>query len=180
MDEYKEFLMNLQKHGSYPYKINHCLGSRDAFHWVRKNKWQALGGTTCDKQLYSKIVSEVNKILADMLLEGHEIEFPHQMGHITLSCTPAKVYYKDGELHTNYWTDWQKTIQAMYEDKTVRESHQRIKRVQPLVYKIKYYKRKARFHNRYFYCFRPNRSLVRAMGVAIERQRMNAEQIEEE
>ena len=178
MTDYQEFLSKLQKKGSKPYKLNHCLGSRDAFNWVRKNKWQALGGRKCDKLLYSQIVSEVNKILAEMLLEGHEIEFPHQMGSLVLAKKPARVFYKDGELETNYWTDWQQTVKLMYEDSEAYNEHMKIKRVQPYIYRIRYYIRKAKYRNRRFYKFHPNRSLVRTMGKTIESGRMNAEQVE--
>ena len=100
MDQYQEFVGKLQKRGSKPHKISHCLGSRDAFHWVRKNHWEATGGKPIDKQLYSQIISEIHKVLVEAFLEGHEIEFPYQMGSLVLTRTPSKVFYEDGELKT--------------------------------------------------------------------------------
>ena len=175
MDQYQEFLGKLQKRGSKPYKISHCLGSRDAFHWVRKNKWEATGGKPVDKQLYSQIVSEVHKLLVEALIEGHEIEFPYQMGSMVLTRVPAKVFYEDGELKTNYRTDWKKTLEYRYHEDP--DGHKLIKRIQPFIYTVKYYKKRARFHNRKFYHFRPNRSLVRTLGAAVERGKMNAETV---
>ena len=175
MEDYQEWLGKLQKRGSNPYKIEHCLGARDAFHWVRKNKWEALDGRTCDKLLYSRIISTVNKILVEKILEGHRVEFPYQLGHVLLTSTPANVRYVDGELKTNYLTDWKKTLSYMWEDEQARNNHTYVKRVQPFIYKVQYYKGKARYHNRFFYKFRPNRSIVKTMGAAVERQKMNAE-----
>ena len=175
MEQYQEFIGKLQKRGSKPHKISHCLGSRDAFHWVRKNKWEATGGKPVDKQLYSQIISEVHKELVDRLLEGHEIEFPYQMGCLVLTRTPAKVSYENGELKTNYRTDWKKTLDYRFNEDP--EGHQLIKRIQPFIYTVKYYKKGARYHNRKFYHFRPNRSLLRVVGAAIERGKMNAETI---
>ena len=176
MDEFQEYLNKLQKRGSKPHKIRHCLGSRDAFHWVRKNKYKALEGTPCDKLLYSKIVSEVNKALVEMLLEGHQIDFPHKMGYLILTSSPARVAYKDGELKTNYMTDWKKTLQYMYENP---DSHKRIMRVQPLIYAIRYYKTGSPYHNRHFYTFRLNRSLAKKLGAAVEAGKLNTEVVDE-
>jgi hypothetical protein len=92
MCQYQEFVGKLQKRGSKPHKISHCLGARDAFNWVRRNHWESLKGKHIDKLLYSQIISEVHKVLVDMLPEGHEVEFPYQMGSLVLSCTPAKVF----------------------------------------------------------------------------------------
>lgn len=175
MDEYQEFLGKLQKRGSKPHKVNHCLGSRDAFMWVRRHRWEATGGKPIDKLLYSQIISEVHRELVEMLLGGHDVEFPYRMGNLILTRTPAKVFYEDGELKTNYRTDWKKTLDYRYNED--RNGHQRIKRVQPFIYRIKYYKRKANYHNRRFYLFRANRSLVRKVGAAVERQGMKVETI---
>lgn len=175
MDEYQEFVGKLQKRGSKPYRIGHCLGARDAFHWVRSHRWKATGDKPVDKLLYSQIVSEVNKVLAEMLLEGHDIEFPYQMGSLVLTRTPAKVRYEDGELKTNYRTDWKKTLE--YRFKEDKEGHELIKRIQPFIYSIRYYKKRAKYHNRRFYSFRANRSLVRIVGAAIEMGKVYAETV---
>lgn len=176
MEQYQEFVGKLQKRGSKPHKIAHCFGARDAFHWVRANHWKATGGKTVDKLLYSQIISEVHKELAGMLLEGHEIEFPYKMGCLVLTRTPAKVTYEKGELKTNYRTDWKKTLEYRYNEDP--EGHKRIKRVQPFIYSIRYHKKKATYHNRRFYMFRINRSLIKTLGAAIERQGIKAETVD--
>ena len=175
MCQYQEFVGKLQKRGSKPHKISHCLGARDAFNWVRRNHWEALKGKPIDKLLYSQIISEVHKVLVDMLLEGHEVEFPHQMGSLVLSCTPAKVFYDDGELKTNYRVDWKKTLDYRFNED--RDCHKLIRRVTPFIYSIRYYNKKANYHNKRFYLFRPNRSLVRILGAAVERGKIDAETI---
>lgn len=176
MSEFQQYLNILQKRGSKPHKLSHCLGSRDAFEWVRRNHWEATGGQRIDKLLYSQIISEVNRELMELLLEGHEIEFPYQMGTLIISRTPAKVFYKDGQLQNNYRTDWKKTLEYKFNEDP--DSHVRIKRIQPFIYGIRYYKKKARYHNQHFYLFRANRSLVKTLGAAIERGKVNVEQLE--
>ena len=175
MNQYQEFVGKLQKRGSKPHKISHCLGARDAFNWVRSNHWKATKGKPVDKLLYSQIISEIHKLLVEMLLDGHEIEFPYQMGSLILTRTPAKVTFENGELKTNYRTDWKKTLDYRFNEDP--SGHKLIKRVQPFIYSIRYSKRKAKYHNRVFYLFRANRSLVKTLGAAVERQRMKAETI---
>ena len=164
MDEYQEFLNKLQKRGSKPYKLPHCLGTRDAWKWVRKNKWKALNGKTIDKLVYSKIINEVNKILAEQLVEGHIIEFPYHMGFLSLASLPARVTFEGDEIVTNYRTDWEKTLPLWFKDEEARNSHKTIRRVQKRIYFIRYSKRKTIYVNKKFYLFRANRSLVRLVG----------------
>ena len=178
MEDFEEFLGKLQKRGSKPHRIQHCLGSRDAFMWVRKNKWEAMDGRICDKLLYSQIIHEVNKELSELLLEGHEIEFPYQMGSLVLNCVPAKVAYKDGKLVNNYKIDWKRTLEYLYTDREALDKHERVKSIRPFIYHVRYYKRKARFPNMRFYSFRTNRSLLRRLWKASEKGKINAEQTE--
>ena len=175
---YTEFLNKLQKKGSKPHRLTHCRGSRDAWKWVRKNKWKALGGTPCDQSLYSKIIDTVNKYLIEQLFEGHEIEFPHQMGTMRVTSFPSRIYMKDGEIVTNYRTDWKKTLELWYADEEARNTHKPIKKVTRRKYHIKYDKHKARYSNRRFYTLRLNRSLSRSFWKAVEEGKIVAERVE--
>lgn len=176
---YQEFLNKLQKRGSKPHLIRHCLGARDAFHWVRKNRWEALDGRHCDKLLYSQIVSEVNRILSEQLLEGHMIEFPYQMGFLVLNKTPNKVYMEDGKVKTTYNINWKRTLEYWYENPEAGNTHIPLKWVQKNKYFIRYYKRDAHFRNRFFYQFRANRSLMKRLGEMMKTRKINAEILED-
>ena len=176
--EYKDFINTLLKRGSKPHHISHCYGSRDAWKWVRKNKWKALKGNTIDKLEYSRIVNEVNKILLENLLEGHEIELPYQMGSLRLSSLPARVAIEGGEIETNYRTDWMKILPLWFKDEEMRNSHKRVKRVAKRIYFIRYIKTKARFANKRFYLFRCNRSVVKKLGKMIDKRKVLAEPVE--
>lgn len=178
MEDYDSFLNTLQKRGSKPHSISHCLGSRDAWKWVRRNKWKELGGKPCDQSLYSKVVSHINQILAERLLEGYEIPFMHGMGSLRLSSMEAKVSIENGKVVTNCCIDWKRTLQCWYEDKEMRDAHKTLKWVQKKLYFVRYYKGQAVFKNRRFYSFRPNRSLVKALGRNSARSRLNAESVD--
>jgi hypothetical protein len=176
MEEYQEFVGKLQKRGSKPYKISHCLGTRDAWKWVRKNKWKMLGGKPCDQSLYSNVINTVNKKAIDLILEGHEIEVPCRVGSFYLTHVPAKVAVEDGKVKSNYRTDWLKTLQLWYEDIEARNTHRKVKRVQDVITFLYYDRTKANYTNMGFYIFRPNRSIVRIIGRTLENRKLNTRQ----
>lgn len=170
---YEEFLNKLQKRGSKPHSISHCFGARDAYKWVRKNKWTALKGSKCTDSEYSAVISLVNKHLVELILSGHSIEFPHQMGSLKVVGVPAKVGYVEGKLTNNYRVDWKKTLEYWYNDSEARENRQKVKRISSCIYHIVYDKTCARFRNRKFYQYRINRSLGKALGKKAENQKIN-------
>lgn len=177
MKDFQDFVGKLQKRGSNRHKIGHCLGTRDAWKWVRKNKWKAVGGEACDAGLYSKIINEVNKNIVESILEGHIIFLPHYMGSIMLASLPTRVFMKDGEIQTTYRTDWKKTLDLWYKDEEARNSHKPIKRITKEIFFIRYQKGEANYHNKKFYNYRVNRSLVEKLGEALERGKINAARI---
>lgn len=176
METYDEFVARIQKKGPHKYHISHCLGTRDAWKWVRKNKWEALGGKPFDQLLYSKVINDVNIILSQKLLEGHEVEFPYQMGCLLLTFLPTKVRYKDGKLKSTYRTDWKKTMELWYEDEEARKNRLFVKRIQSDIYFLRYFKSKANYKNKRFYVFKPNNKYFRSIGKTAAKMRLNAAQ----
>lgn len=174
MEDYQEFLNKLQKRGSKEHSISHCYGTRDAWKWVRKNKWEPLKGLRCSSALYSEVVNTVNEILAEMLLEGHEIVLPYQLGSIRIIGVHAQLKMRNNKPQNNYRVDWKKTLDYWYEDPSARRDKRLIKRIQKNIYSIQYCKNKARYRNQRYYMFRANRSLVRALGKRIETGRLNS------
>lgn len=165
---YQSFLSRLQKKGSKPHKIAHCLGVRDAWKWVRKNKWEALNYNHCDSKLYSTIINKVHQAFVEYLINGHTIDFPHQMGGISICSYPSKVIFVNGKVSNNYRADWKKTLKLWFEDEEAFKSRIVVKRRQNNIYFIRYNKNRAKYHNMKLYQFRANRSLVRKVGKAIE------------
>lgn len=167
MEEYQEFLNKLQKRGSKPHKIGHCLGSRDAWKWVRKNKWKALKDKPCEQSLYGQVINTVNQYLIERLLEGHRLEFPYKMGTLNVIHTASRVYMKDGKAVANYKTNWKATLKSWYEDPELKNGHIRIRHIANKIYYIRYSKAGASFANRSMYLFRANRSLLKRLGAAL-------------
>lgn len=174
-EAFKEFMDVLCKRGSKPHKLTHCFGARDAWKWVRSNKWKAVGEAPVDQSLYSTIINEVNRCLIELLLEGHQVELPYQMGILILSSLPARVALEDGEWNTNYRTDWVKTTRLWFEDKEAMDTHKPIKRVSQRIYYIRYSKKGARYAHKKYYRFRVNRSLAKRLGKEIATRKMITE-----
>ena len=172
--EYHEFLQEVQKPGSKPHTISHCLGSRDAWKWVRKSKWKPLKGYRCSSSLYSEIINEMNLYNLEQLLAGHQVILPHQMGALELIGVSPKVSFEEGSVKSNYRIDWQKTLQYWYEERDARVEKKLVKRVQGIIPSLRYSKKQARYKNQKFYQFRPNRSVVRLLGRKAENEKINA------
>jgi len=170
---YQQFLNKIQKKGSKPHRIAHCLGVRDAWKWMRKNKWKYLN--PCPQTLYHTIISTVNKHITDILIEGHSVHLPYGMGSIELHSSSPKLERKNGEWKTNYRTDWPKTLKLWYSDEEAMLNHYHVKKQEKIIYYIRYMKTNANYHNKRYYKMRFNRSLIKKLGAALERGRVSAE-----
>lgn len=173
IEEYQEFLSNIQKRGSKEHHISHCYGVRDAWKWVRKNKWVSLNNLKCSSSLYAEVVNTTNKILAEMLLEGHEIVLPYQLGSLRIIGVPAQLKMRNGVLRNNYRVDWKKTLDYWYQDSQAKDEKRLIKRIQKNLYSIHYNKSRASYRNQRYYMFRANRGLVRQFGNRIRQGKLN-------
>lgn len=173
--DYQDYLSEIQRRGSHSHQISHCLGVRDAWKWVRKNYWEDLNKVPCDASLYSKIVNTVNLFLVNQLLEGHYIQFPHQMGGLKLTSRAIKIALEGDVVKNNYPVDWKKTLRYWYEDTQAREAKQCIKRIQKRKYFIRYVRFGTFYKNRRLYTFRINRSLAKKLGKKVTEERVLAE-----
>jgi hypothetical protein len=173
--DYQDYLSEIQRRGSHPYSINHCLGVRDAWKWVRKNHWEDLNGIPCDPSTYSKIINSINLFLVNQLLEGHYIQFPHQMGGLKLTSKTTKIALEGGVVKNDYPIDWKRTLRYWYEDSQAREAKQCIKRIQRRKYFIRYVRHGTFYKNRKLYSFRINRSLIKKLGKKVTEERIVAE-----
>ena len=167
-----------QDHLKREYKINHCLGTRQAWLWIRANSWKPLNNTSCDSSIYSKIINSINKLLAESLLEGHTIVFPYKIGRLSIQSVKTYVKLKNGVLKDNYRTDWKTTLKYWQEDPDAQKAHKRIKRIQKYLYFIRYSRRGSSHRYKAFYKFRANRSLVRLVGHEIEKRSLKVARLD--
>lgn len=156
LDEYKNNIKNVSNHRHH--KIKQSYGVYDAYKYYRKNKPKESKYILTESQYFS-IIRTINNILREELSLGKDIKLPYQMGRLELKKRDTKIYYEKGKLKTTYSIDWNKTLELWYED---QESYQKkilVKLPEKEIFSIKYNKVKAKYNNKNFYQFWPNRQL---------------------
>lgn len=162
---FKEFTNKLLKRGSNKHRNTNSYGIREAHLFYTANRPQK-DKFILSKATYSKIISRVNSLLVDMLLQGHDIILPHRMGKIEIRRVEDKVTLVDGKIVTNRSVDWVTTHKYWYDNPTARESKQ-------LIYfmdttpklSLRYSKGSAYYTNKNFFGIRWNRALRKRLAV---------------
>lgn len=155
------------------FKITNSNGIKEAWRWIKKNKWLDIGQPITELEL-GTIVKTINATLQDQLLEGKDILLPHKMGRIEIRKFLAKIDYKDGKLVTNLPIDWKKTIDLWWEDEECCKSKTLIRYENIERFAIYYNKHFANFNNKSFYKFVPTRTLKKRLKQQIMSGRFDA------
>lgn len=144
------------------FKITNSNGTKEAWRWIKKNKWLNIGQPITELEL-GTIVKAINLTLQDQLLNGKDIIFPNKMGRLEIRKFKAKVEYKDNKLVTNLPVDWKRTIELWWEDKESRELKTLVRYEANDRFAIYFNKEFANFINKSFYKFIPVRTLKRKL-----------------
>lgn len=152
----------LKVNSSRKHKINNSLGIYDAYKWIRKNKWLDIGRPLTEHEFYT-IIRQVNKCLANELLQGNDIVFPHRMGRLELRKYNSKVEFHDGELKTNLPIDWNRTLELWENDKDSYDRKVLVRTEERELFKILYNKKTANYNNKTFYDFEVNREIKKEL-----------------
>lgn len=155
-DEYRKRLLRVydKKH----YGINKCHGIKEAFRWVRKNKWLNIGEPV-DECLFYEVVRRVNNEMVKAILNSDEVIFPYRMGRLLLVGKDSFLGYFNGKVVTNRGIDWKETLKLWYEDEECERKSVFVRHDVDSKYRLLFDRKYARFNNRSFYHFRTNRSL---------------------
>lgn len=168
MEDYEEFRKSkLKVHGEKHFKITGSLGVKDAYRWLRKNKWPGIERPLTESEFYS-IIREVNNYLAAELAQGNEILLPQRMGLLEVRKVDTYVKFVDGKLRTNRGIDWKKTLQLWHQDKQAEEEKLLIRKENKENFTIFYNRITSNYINKTFYQFRPHRAVVLELAKNIE------------
>lgn len=161
--DYKEFRAKLIK-TDVPRKpkVRNSWGVYDAYKHIRKNGWYDIGRPLKEHEFYS-IVRGVNDLMAEEIVKGNIIKFPHNMGELELRKYKPEVKIVDGKLKIGYPVNWDKTIKLWYEDEEARINKTLLRHEPKYIYHIKYNKYYAMYENQVFYEFEVNRFIKRAL-----------------
>lgn len=161
---YEEFTSQVRKLNTHKkHKITGSLGIYDSYKWIRKNKWLKIGQSLTEHQYYT-IIRSINKKLGQVLASGVDIKLPHQLGILEVRKTPSRLAIKDGKLVTNYPIDWKATVDLWYNDEEAYNNKTLIRREVKELYGIYYNKSKAKYNNKKFFEFFPNREIKKALA----------------
>lgn len=171
---FEEFRSSQQRiHEHRKHKITGSLGVYDAYKWIRKNNWLNIGRVLTEKEFYS-IIRTVNNKLADKLISGEEITFPHRMGRLELRKYKPFIGYKDGKLQVKLAIDWDATLKLWYEDQEAFEEKLLIKIPEKEIFKVLYNKFSAHYTNQSFFDFSTNREIKRSLTPKIKNRQIDA------
>lgn len=171
MDEFRRQLLKVDKPRKH--KIRNSLGTYDAYKYIRKNKWFDIGQPVTEHQFYS-IIRRMNNLLAEELLNEHDIVLPCKMGIIEVRKYDARISIKEGKIKTNLPVDWDRTLKLWSEDEEAYKERTLIKMEEKEIFKVCYNRIKANYNNKSFYEFVVNRDLKRRLKQRIKRGNFDA------
>lgn len=165
--EYSDFRKKIVKAGSHKFKVTNSNGTKEAWRWIKKNKWLNIGQPITERE-FGLIIKTINQTLQDQLLEGKDIKLPHQMGRIEVRKFNGEVKFKDGKLHTTLPIDWERTLKLWYEDEECYKNRTLVRFEDREIFSIFYNRNMAKYNNKSFYQFIPTRTLKKRLKQKID------------
>ena len=158
----QEFKNKIKKvKSSRKYKVTGSIGNYDVYKQIRKNKWSGIDPIS-EKDFYS-IIRQMNKAMAQCLINGEEVILPCHMGTLEIRKALRKLVIKDGKLRTNSPIDWNATLSLWYNDEEAQQQRLLVRNPNNEIFKVYYNKGKASYTNKSFYSFSLNRTIKQAI-----------------
>lgn len=162
-----DFRSKILKLGPRKGYIDRCYGVKEAYRWLRKNRWLNIG-KPIDECIYYEIIRRVHNGIIEALLNSDDIKLPCSMGRFMLVKNPNFVTIKNKKIITNRPVDWDATLKLWYEDEESKSKGIVVRQEEEYTYKVMFDKRHAKFKNMAFYIFRTNRSLKKKIKDAVK------------
>lgn len=163
MIQYDKFRANIIKLNTpKQFKITNSYGNKDAWRWIKKNKWLNIG-TPVSLKDFGYIIKSINKYLIERLYKGHDIVFPCRMGKLILFKYFPKVEIKNNRLVTNKPIDWGSTIRLWYDDEEAYKNKTLIRQDYKIMFRVLYSKKCAKYINKSFYHFSVTRTIKKEL-----------------
>lgn len=171
--DYNEFANKIRKtRGPKKMKVTSSWGVYDAYKYIRKQGWYDIGRPLKEHEFYS-IIRSINNLLAEEIVKGNTVEFPHRMGKLELRKHKVGVSIEEGKLKNTYPIDWDKTVRLWYEDEEEMRKKTLVRINNNVSYYVKYSKKRATYENKNFYQFVLNRFVKRALSKNINKGKID-------
>ncbi len=147
----EDFLKDIKKvSASRKHKIKKSVGIND---FLKRST-----SKLTDAQI-RQIIKRVNDLMSDQLAIGKTITLPQQMGKLEVRKFDSFVKFENGELKTNRAIDWNRTLQLWFNDEEAKKNKTFVRTEDKKIFKIFYNRAIAKYNNKVFYEFKPNRTL---------------------
>lgn len=150
----EEFIAYTKKvTGPRKHQIKNSVGSEDfIYHYLKQHKELPV-------PIIRSIIKQINLELQDCLSNGVEIKLPRSMGALELRSIDSYVKFKNGKIKTNRPIDWNATLQLWYKYPETKQQKKLVRTESKKIFQIFYNKGKAKYTNKVFFEFIPNRTL---------------------
>lgn len=172
--DYTEFRAEVLKlNTNKRFKVRNSLGTKQAWRWIKKNKWLSIGQPITEHD-FGLIIKTINKSLKDQLFKGHDIILPEKMGRIELRKYNSKIKLDKGKVKTNLPINWDRTLKLWHHDKEAKDLKILVRQEAKVLFKILYNKGRANYNNQSFYQFIPNRDFKKELSKRINDDNIDA------
>lgn len=114
---------------------------------------------------FGKVVRDVFILIGESLLAGNIIELPFKLGSLSVELRQSQPYFdNDGNFINNAPVHWGNTKKLWEVDPEARQNKTLVRCENSKIFYIKYYKRKARYHNKKYISFKTSRTLKKKMA----------------
>lgn len=169
--EFREKVLNVK--GSRHHKIKNSYGVYDAFRYYVKNRPREHKYVLTDSQ-YFHIIRTINKLFCEELVRGEDVKLPYSMGRLEVRKNETHIRLDGEKVRTDRPVDWARTLKLWYEDKESYKNKTLVKAAEKEVYKIYYNKLVAKYVNKSYYTFLPNRALKIQLKCSIKEGTIDA------
>ena len=157
----------LKRHRNKNFKISHSNGTKQAWRWIKKNKWLNIGQPITERQ-FGYIIKKINGYLVSKLLNGSDIHLPLGMGKIELRKYKSKIRIQNNKVVTNLPVDWKRTIDWWKKDSEAYKNKCLLRHETKMLFSIHYNKKRATYKNKNFYQFIINRRVKKLLSDKIK------------
>lgn len=160
-------------HKRHVFEVTNSNGTKEAWRWLKKNKWLNLSQPVTERQ-FGYIIKTINSYLQDQLLSGKDIVLPHRMGVLELRKFSTPVSLVNDKVVTYRPVNWQETVRLWWEDKEAYNNKTLVRHDIQEIYTVYYNKSKALYKNKSFYKYTPTRVIKKRLRDKITRGETDA------
>lgn len=155
------------------FKVSNSYGNKQAWRWIKKNKWLNIGQPITEKQ-FGYIIKKINEYLVSKLLRGSSVVFPYRMGKLELVKRRARINFNNGKLDTNLPIDWKRTLNWWKEDNKAFKNRYLLRHETDMLFRIRYNKKNALYKNKKYYQFTISRRVKKLLSDKINNNEIDA------